>query len=483
MPAQWFPSETPVLDGVMSGPAYAWAWLYSMISFVGLQARRATASGIFLDLIAADFFGTFLKRRTNESDALFSARIGLEMFREKGTRAGMIAALTDLTGRVPSIFEPANTEDTGGWSVGGVGYGVGGGYGDLQLPYQFFVTSYRPLGVGVASVAGFGDTGGFTGMPGGYGVGAFEYANSSMFVPNVSDQDILNTINDVRPAATIAWTRILDNPVALETVPDPFYSGPGDVVPGATAFWGVRAYSRAAGNANTPAINVRRSSDNATMDINVLSAGALDVATLNAFLASTTGYVTIWYDQTGNGNHMVQATAANQPQIITSGPSSLPTLLFSSASATSMAWAAPTIAQPYSYVSVGIRTGNLGSNSAMIGNGSYHAVMFYGSSNHAVMQAGGTTGASIAETDNSRHSFIGVANAALSTLSVDGTITSAGLTSADTASISSTVWLGQVLPSTWLLTGDMMESGIWPSALTTTQQANLTANQRAYFGF
>jgi hypothetical protein len=29
-----------------------------------------------------------------------------------------------------------------------------------------------------------------------------------MFAPSISDQDINNVINDVRPAATIAWTRL-----------------------------------------------------------------------------------------------------------------------------------------------------------------------------------------------------------------------------------------------------------------------------------
>lgn len=263
----------------------------------------------------------------------------------------------------------------------------------------------------------------------------------------------------------------------------PAYVGPGDIVSGATAFWGLRAYSAAAANAQMPAVNVRRASDNTAIDVNVLPSGSLDVSTLAAFLASTTGFVAKWYDQTGNGQHMAQATAANQPQIVLSGPNALPTVIFNSVNATNLAWAAPTIQQPYSYVSVGMRTGNIGSNSAMIGNNGYHAVLFYSSANHAVMQGGATTGAQIVAADNAMHAFIGVANAAASTLSVDGAISGAGLTITDTASISGTAWLGQVQPGNWLLTGDMMESGIWPSALTTTQQTNLTANQRAYFGF
>lgn len=211
LPDGWFPDDAPILSAVLAGCGNAWAWLYDMLAFVRLQARRLTASGAYLDMIAADFFGTFIRRRTSETDASLSARIGRELFREKGTRAGLIAALTDLTGRTPVVFEPAYPLDTGAYTTGGVGYGAGGGYGSLLLPFQFFLTAYRARGEGVASVAGWGNiAAGVTGMPGGYGVGAIEYANASMFTPPVTDTDIYNVINDVRPVATIAWTRIED---------------------------------------------------------------------------------------------------------------------------------------------------------------------------------------------------------------------------------------------------------------------------------
>lgn len=221
LPPTWFPNtsqglvtNSPVIDAILSGVASVWVWVYAFLQFVKSQTRIATASGVFLDMIAADFFGTFLTRRNAELDAAFCLRILKEMFRPKVTRAAMIRAITELTGRAPAIFEPAYPLDTGGWGTTGMtagtglGYGVAGGWGSLALPFQYFIIAYRPTGGGVASVAGFGHIGGFNGMPGGWGVGAFEYASLSMVNTPVTDQNIYDTINDVKPVATIAWTSI-----------------------------------------------------------------------------------------------------------------------------------------------------------------------------------------------------------------------------------------------------------------------------------
>jgi hypothetical protein len=66
------------------------------------------------------------------------------------------------------------------------------------------------------------------------------------------------------------------------------------------------------------AIRVRRSSDNTEQDIGFVS-GNLDTFTLTTFCSGTDGFVTTWYDQSGNGRNATQTTAANQPQILSSG--------------------------------------------------------------------------------------------------------------------------------------------------------------------
>lgn len=67
------------------------------------------------------------------------------------------------------------------------------------------------------------------------------------------------------------------------------------------------------------AIQVRRSSDNTTSNIGFTSWGDLDTVALKAFVGTGSGFVTIWYDQSGNGRNASQATAGNQPRIVNAG--------------------------------------------------------------------------------------------------------------------------------------------------------------------
>ncbi|WP_428233128.1 FG-GAP-like repeat-containing protein [Flavobacterium sp.] len=67
------------------------------------------------------------------------------------------------------------------------------------------------------------------------------------------------------------------------------------------------------------AIQVRRSSDNALLEIGFDVSGGLDTAALTAFVGSFSGYVTKWYDQSGNGNDATQANTTLQPRIVNAG--------------------------------------------------------------------------------------------------------------------------------------------------------------------
>ncbi len=203
LPSRWFSDQTPVLDGLLEGLAASWSWVYGILSFVIGQSRIATTQGVWLDLVAKDFFGNRLGRRAGQSDTVLRGRIQRELSRERATRSAIISLLTDLTGRSPVVFEPARPTDAGGWGVA-IAYGSAGGWGNLNLPFQCFVTAARPFGNGIAQVAGWATNGG------GYGTGAIEYGGLAMSQGQVTDDDIYEAIASVLPIACIAWTRIIN---------------------------------------------------------------------------------------------------------------------------------------------------------------------------------------------------------------------------------------------------------------------------------
>jgi hypothetical protein len=67
------------------------------------------------------------------------------------------------------------------------------------------------------------------------------------------------------------------------------------------------------------AIRVRRSSDNAEADIGFTTSGDLDTVALLAHCGAGNGFVTTWYDQSGNGRNATQTTAGSQPHIVSNG--------------------------------------------------------------------------------------------------------------------------------------------------------------------
>jgi hypothetical protein len=88
-----------------------------------------------------------------------------------------------------------------------------------------------------------------------------------------------------------------------------------DLYPNAAAAYSLRKLR----NAYTgSAIRVRRSSDNAEQDIGFV-AGDLDTSALTTFCGAGNGFVTTWYDQSGNNYHATQSSATFQPAIVSSG--------------------------------------------------------------------------------------------------------------------------------------------------------------------
>ena len=88
-----------------------------------------------------------------------------------------------------------------------------------------------------------------------------------------------------------------------------------DAYPNAAAAYSLRKLKSSYSGS---AIRVRRSSDNTEQDIGFVG-NNLDTAGMKTFVGANSGFVTTWYDQSGNARNATQTTAANQPSIITSG--------------------------------------------------------------------------------------------------------------------------------------------------------------------
>jgi len=103
------------------------------------------------------------------------------------------------------------------------------------------------------------------------------------------------------------------NIISVTTLPAPLLL---DLYPSAAAAYSLRKLRT---DYTGSAIRVRRSSDNAEQDIGFDATGNLDTSSLTTFCGVGNGFVTTWYDQSGNANNATQTTAANQPQIVSSG--------------------------------------------------------------------------------------------------------------------------------------------------------------------
>ena len=93
------------------------------------------------------------------------------------------------------------------------------------------------------------------------------------------------------------------------------FTGLLDTYSGAAAAYSLRQLSS---TYSGDAITVRRASDNTTQNIGFVN-NQLDTASLETFCSGTDGFVTTWYDQSGNANDATQATASVQPQIVSNG--------------------------------------------------------------------------------------------------------------------------------------------------------------------
>jgi hypothetical protein len=122
---------------------------------------------------------------------------------------------------------------------------------------------------------------------------------------------------------------------------------PLDTVTGSAAAYSTRLLRTAyAGSA----IRVRRSNDNAELDIG-FSGNVLNTAALLTHCGANSGFVVTWYDQSGNSRNLTQSTQANQPRIVNAGAvdtqGGVPCVVFDATNDAMTATSWGTIAQPF----------------------------------------------------------------------------------------------------------------------------------------
>lgn len=261
----------------------------------------------------------------------------------------------------------------------------------------------------------------------------------------------------------------------------PSYVGPGDVISGASAFWGLRAYSAATAGSN--AADVRCVTAAKTVTIKTLTSGNFDVASLTAACPADTYFLSKLYNQTNPGTaDMVQATTASQPGLaLNCLNTSLPCTTFSGSQG--MAAALASIPSPYSYVAVGERTGSTTSFGVILdtfldGGSSGTSFLYANSANHVRFSVG--NGASFIATanDNAWHAYAATLSGTTGTIVVDNTATTGTVSNAATTN---NAFIGTRNDGAVGVPSRGAEFAIYPSALNSTQYGNLCHNQYLYW--
>lgn|SRR5262245_14027392 len=262
------------------------------------------------------------------------------------------------------------------------------------------------------------------------------------------------------------------------------YQGPGDIVSGAAAWWGLRAYSSSTIGNNI--VRLRRS-DTTEQDFAAISGGGLDEAAITSFSAGALT-VTKLYDQTGNGKDLTQTTVANQPTLTRSGLGSksiitfvgaTPTRLVSTADAflgqlgntttmTGALWLNSTVASTAFYLA------NNGGSFGIGGNGTANRLFGY--------QGGGIPTTSAAA--DAWHSLIVIFKGdSTSQIVIDGSSTSVDLGSTVPGAGNCNLDLGYTDGPSLIWDGKGTEAGVWTTSFSSGNYADMNTNIRTFWGY
>lgn len=201
LPTQWFSDENPILMGYLAGPGILFFFIYNLLIEIKNQTRLQTSTGEFIDLWAQDFFGTDVQRCYGESDEAYIKTIENNILAPRVTRQAMITNLYNLTGRIPIIWENQSQEDGAFLNHAFLNHAyLSGSF--TSGAYQAWIIAFRPTPL-VSNRHNFLNNDAFC--------NADSYFGPDLFEPNcVTDDLILKTINETKPAGTLMHVTILD---------------------------------------------------------------------------------------------------------------------------------------------------------------------------------------------------------------------------------------------------------------------------------
>lgn len=254
----------------------------------------------------------------------------------------------------------------------------------------------------------------------------------------------------------------------------PAYTGPGDIV-SFTGWWGMRAYSAA--TAGTKAIRIKRASDNAETDINTLSDGTLDAATIATFIAATSGDVVKIYDKVSTND----LTTAGAIDLLPNAISTYYGCDFPGGSGNRFDSGNITRNQPFSVVTIMRSTTSVIRGIAALDNGGYAGweVNANQSANEGIRQyAGANAEAAGAFPNNTWRALQFIVDGASSKTVSNGSSSTIN-PGAQNVSAYPLKWGGS---SDGAFVGQGLEVGLYFGALDVTQIANLNTNMRAAYG-
>ncbi len=262
---------------------------------------------------------------------------------------------------------------------------------------------------------------------------------------------------------------------------------PGDVVGSALAFWSLRCYQATyTGNV----ARIKSPSDALTTTITCSSGVLSSTGTGLATTCAVSCTIDIWYDQSGNSNcgavpcDLSQPTEANRPTLVTGCQNSLNCLNVVGSSQTlcsnvGTGGAGITQSQPFTQSLVTRRTAITGTGGVvLISDPVLFETIVYFDVAADIVNMYATSVVSAAALDSTYNSLQAIFDSTSSSLYVNGSATTGD---AGTGHMSG----GQLCVG---LTANhdtfrLTEVGVWGSAFTGTQAANMTTSQRAYWNF